>query len=34
MLGHRVRQFGPLTGICLEDLVPDDNFYRQAGRRP
>lgn len=30
MLGHKVREFKPLTGICLEDLVPEDNFYRQV----
>ncbi len=32
MLGHKVRKFKPLTAICLEDLVPDDNFYRQVER--
>ena len=32
MLGHKVRDFKPLTGICLEDLVPGDNFYRQVER--
>jgi transposase len=32
MLGHKVRDFKPLTGICLEDLVPADNFYRQVER--
>ena len=32
MLGHKVREFKPLTGICLEDLVPADNFYRQVER--
>jgi transposase len=31
-LGHKVRQFKPLTKICLEDLVPADNFYRQVER--
>jgi len=30
MLGHKVREFKLLTGICLEDLVPEDNFYRQV----
>jgi transposase len=30
MLGHKVREFKPLTGICLEDLVPEDNFYRKV----
>ena len=32
MLGHKVREFKPLTGICLEDLVPEDNLYRQVER--
>jgi transposase len=32
MMGHKVRDFRPLTAICLEDLVPDDNFYRQVER--
>ena len=32
MLGHKVRDFRPLTAICLEDLVPEDNFYRQVER--
>ena len=32
MLGHKVRDFKPLTAICLEDLVPADNFYRQVER--
>ena len=30
MLGHKDREFKPLTAICLEDLVPEDNFYRQV----
>jgi hypothetical protein len=29
-MGHKVRDFRPLTAICLEELVPDDNFYRQV----
>ena len=32
MLGHKVREFRPLTAISLEDLVPEDNFYRQVER--
>src|SRR5215210_3469850 len=32
MLGHKVREFKPLPGICLEDLVPEENFYRQVER--
>jgi transposase len=32
MLGHKDREFKPLTGICLDDLVPEDNFYRQVDR--
>ena len=30
MLGHKVREFKPLAAICLEHLVPADNFYRQV----
>ena len=30
MLGHKARDFRPLTAVCLEDLVPEDNFYRQV----
>jgi len=33
MLGHKARDFRLLTAICLGDLVPDDNFYRQMERR-
>ena len=29
MLGHKVRDFNPLKAVSLEDLVPEDNFYRQ-----
>jgi hypothetical protein len=32
MLGHKVRGFKSLTTICLEDLVPADNFYRHVER--
>lgn len=32
MLGHKIREFKPLAGICLEDLVPEENFYRQVER--
>ena len=32
MLGHKVRDFKPLTAICLADLVPANNFYRQVER--
>jgi hypothetical protein len=32
MLGHKVREFKPFTAICLEDLVPANNFYRQVER--
>ena len=32
MLGYKVREFKPLTAICLENLVPVDNFYRQVER--
>jgi len=30
MLGHKSRVFKPHTEVCLDDLVPQDNFYRQA----
>jgi transposase len=29
MLGHKARNFRPLNAISLEDLVPEDNFYRR-----
>lgn len=29
MLGHKARNFKPLNAISLEDLVPEDNFYRR-----
>ena len=29
MLGHKARNFKPLTAVSLEDLVPEDNFFRQ-----
>lgn len=29
MLGRKVRVFKPHTEVRLDDLVPDDNFYRQ-----
>jgi transposase len=29
MLGHKAREFKPLTAVSLEELVPEDNFYRQ-----
>jgi transposase len=32
MLGHKVREFKQHQSISLEDLVPDDNFYRQVER--
>ncbi len=32
MLDHKVREFKPLSRICLEDLVPADNFFRQVER--
>ena len=32
MLGHKVREFRSFTAICLEDLVPEENFYRQVER--
>ena len=32
MMGTKVRLFGPLKHVSLEDLVPKDHFYRQAGK--
>jgi transposase len=32
MLGHKAREFKQHKSISLEDLVPDDNFYRQVQR--
>jgi transposase len=32
MLGHKPREFKQHKSISLEDLVPDDNFYRQVER--
>ena len=32
MLGHKARVFKQHKSISLEDLVPDDNFYRQVER--
>jgi transposase len=29
MLGRKDKNFKSLTAVSLEDLVPDDNFYRQ-----
>ena len=32
MLGHKARDFRQHECISLEDLVPEDNFYRQVER--
>jgi transposase len=32
MMGTKVRLFGPLEQVCLEDLVPNDHFYREVDR--
>jgi transposase len=32
MLGQKNRDFKPLTEVSLEDLVPEDHFYRQVDR--
>jgi len=34
MLGHKAREFRPLTAVTLEDLIPNVNFYRQEERPP
>jgi transposase len=28
MMGSKARRFGPMTNVSLEDLVPQDHFYR------
>ncbi len=33
MMGIKLRQFGPLDQVCLEDLVPKANFYRHVDRK-
>ena len=33
MLAHKPRVFKPLSEVCLNDLVPQNNFYRQVERR-
>src|SRR5919106_1104243 len=30
MMGTKVRLFGPLNNVSLEELVPKDHFYRQV----
>src|SRR3712207_7139576 len=32
MMGTKDRRFGPLDSVTLEDLVPQDHFYRQVER--
>src|SRR5919199_4360962 len=32
MMGTKVRLFGPLHTVSLEDLVPKDHFYRHVER--
>ncbi len=32
MMGTKVRRFGPLEHVTLENLVPKDHFYRQGER--
>ena len=32
MMGTKVRRFGPLEHVTLENLVPKDHFYRQVER--
>ena len=33
MMGSKARLFGPITNVCLDDLVPIDHFYRQLEQR-
>ena len=30
MLGHKARDFRQHVSVSLDDLVPDDNFYRHV----
>lgn len=30
MLGHKAREFRQYTTVSLDDLIPEDNFYRQV----
>lgn len=30
MLGQKPRVFQPHSEVCLDDLVPQDNFFRQV----
>lgn len=32
MLGHKIRDFQPLTAVSLDDLGPEEHFYRQVDR--
>jgi transposase len=32
MMGCKARDFVPVPAISLEELVPDDHFYRQVDR--
>jgi transposase len=31
MMGIKIRNFAPLPNLSLEELVPEDNFYRRLG---
>lgn len=33
MMGTKIRDFAPLPGLSLEELVPTDNFYRRLEER-
>ena len=32
MIGTKLRIFAPMTAVSLEDLVPQDQFYRHVER--
>ncbi|OLB41172.1 MAG: hypothetical protein AUF64_00680 [Chloroflexi bacterium 13_1_20CM_54_36] len=32
MMGKKERSFAPLTNVSLEELVPQDHFYRHLDR--
>ncbi len=33
MMGAKIRNFAPLPELSLEELVPEDNFYRRLEER-
>ncbi len=33
MMGAKIRNFAPLPDLSLEELVPEDNFYRRLRKK-